>query len=158
MTHQRSCRAERTSIVLAQPWQQFHATTAEPPRRSYSKHRQPPRAHRQCDLRSSVMHSSLHRIRRRTCTSETRASSSATRQKRAAPSDHHEPPRRHEGGRRVWEWNPNFWRENLHCHVSASDRIVKLVNWSTGQSQQSTLVKTANMVKWEGQNWKFDRN
>jgi len=35
---------------------------------------------------------------------------------------------------------------------------VQLVNGSTGQRQQSTLVKTAKMVKLEGQNWKLDRN
>jgi len=39
------------------------------------------------------------------------------------------------------------WKESALCHVSACYWTVQLVNWSTGQSQQSTLVKTAKMVK-----------
>jgi len=68
---------------------------------------------------------------------------------------------RHEGGRRVWEWNPNSGERicTATCqHLIGQSNWSALVNWSSGQSQQSTLVKTANIVKWEGQNWKLDRN
>jgi len=48
---------------------------------------------------------------------------------------------RDEGGRGR---NPNS-RERVLC--ATCQRLIGQSNWSTGQSQQSTLVKTANMVK-----------
>jgi len=58
--------------------------------------------------------------------------------------------------------NPSLERESALCatcqHLIGQSNWSTGQLWSTGQSQQSTLVKTANMVKWEGQNWKLDRN
>ena len=57
--------------------------------------------------------------------------------------------------------NPNFGERKCTAtcqHLIGQSNWSTGQFWSTGQSQQSTLVKTANMVKWEGQNWKLYRN
>jgi len=54
-------------------------------------------------------------------------------------------------GERRKEQQTLVWREKVHStprvRLLLDSQTGQLVNWSTGQSQQSTLVKTAKMVK-----------
>ena len=109
------------------------ATVLSPPRRAALPCNHHFRSSATCASSSS---SRLHRLHSHRCNNEHHHA-----------GKQHQSPSAAQPGRRVWKWNPNSGKCTLR-HVSASDRIVKLVNWST-------LVKWSKSAVNSGQNCKY---